>query len=295
MQEPDWTLIRSFLTVVEQGTLSGAARVLGKSQPTLGRHIALLEEQLDAVLFDRVAEGYALTIKGQELMDSAKGMAKYADSFLRRAQGFAERIGGPVRITVNDVLGVKILPKTLAKIHQDYPEIRIELLVSNNVSNLLKREADIAVRMIRPTQADLVARKVGEIEVGFYGHESYFETHDMPKSIRDIKGQKLVGFDQDNSTIVGARAYGVELTPDDFSFRSDNMLAQYRAIAYGMGVGIVHKGYAEQLSGFVEVQLDIDIPPVEIWLACHRDVRHNRAIRFVMDQLAAALKNPFDI
>ena len=285
----DWTLIRSFLAVVEEGSLSAAARTLKKSQPTLGRHIQQLEEQLSTRLFDRRGDGFVLTPSGTDLVDSARAMSDAATDLERIAQGRAETVGGTVRISCNEVLGVETLPGIIADLIDEHPEFQIELVVTNEVSNLLKREADVAIRMMVPSQGDLIARKIKDIPVSFYAHREYLSKHGAPQTIAELFTHRLIGYDRSTVFIDGAKAMGFTVTPDQFVFRSDSILAQHKAVEEGLGIAPYHRNLAARNPDLVEVIPDFPLPPLGVWLTCHQDVRHNRAIRTVMDFLAERL------
>ena len=288
-----WDLIRSFQAVAETGSLSAASRRLELAQPTVGRHIDLLEAELTMQLFTRSRDGMALTPKGEDLFATAQQMGETATAFERLTAGLDEDITGTVRISANDVFGVLILPAMIGEFIAANPSIDIELVVSNEASNLLKRDADVAIRMFRPTQNNLVARKVAHLPMALFAHRSYLAKRPGPTSFEDLRNFVFVGFDRDASLIDAARMAGVNFTPGDFKFRTDNILAHIGAIRSGAGIGITHMGLAQQWDGVTQVLPDLPLPGLDLWIACHADVRYNKRIRAVMDFLAERLKDPY--
>lgn len=288
-----WDLIRSFEAVAKTGSLSAAARALNLAQPTIGRHIDLLEEALKLPLFTRSREGMVVTDRGSELVSIAQNMTENSVDFERIASGMEEDPTGTIRLSANEVFGVLLLPKLLNGFMELYPEIDIELVVSNDASNLLQRDADIAIRLFRPKQNDLVARKIGELPLGLYAHRDYLEKHGTPKNLEDLRHGSFIGFDRDTSLIEAAKMQGIDLTPQDFRFRSDNILSHFNAIRSGLGIGVTHKGLAKDWPDVEEVLSDINLPMLELWIACHKDVRYNKRIRLMMDYLFHHLKKPY--
>lgn len=288
-----WNLIRSFEAVAETGSLSAAARALGMTQPAVGRHVDLLEEQLRIRLFQRGPDGMRLTAKGADLVPVAREMMASAASFGRIAAGLEVEIGGTVRISANDVIGVEILPSLLAGFQQDHPDIDIELAISNTASNLTQRDADVAVRMFRPKQNDLIARKVAELPMGFFAHHDYLAAFGSPKTPADLSSHRLIGFDHDTLMLDEARAMGLSLAASDFTFRCDNILAQIAALRAGAGIAIAHCGMAAHWPGVEAVLEDFVLPPLELWVVCHSDVRFNPRIRTAMDFLCEKLRRPY--
>lgn len=288
-----WDHIRTFHAVADHGSLLAASRHLGLTQPTVGRHIDLLEERLGFTLFTRGREGMQLTEKGADLVALAGEMLGNAAEFERVASGLDERIEGTIRISANEIVGGLLLPGLIAKFMTDHPMIEIEIEVSNEASNLLRRDADIAVRMFRPTQNDLVARKVRDLPMGLFAHTSYLERHTAPKTIDDLTAHVLLGQDRNPSLIAAYSAVGLNFERGGFQFRCDNNITTIGAIRAGIGIGPLHVGMAALWPDMVQVMPQIAVPSLELWLACHADVRHNKRIRLVMDFLAERLKEPY--
>ena len=289
-----WDYIRTFRAVAQTGSLSAAARALQITQPTVGRHIDLLEEALNMPLFVRSREGMTLTQKGADLAAEAKMMEAAAIGFERHAAGLDEDVTGVVRISANEIFGVMILPRILPGFLQDNPEIEVELIVSNSAANLLQRDADVAIRMFRPTQNDLVARKIAGLPLGFFGHRDYLSAHGEPQTLGDLRSHRLIGMDRETSLIDVGRMLGETFTPRDFAFRCDNILTHIEAIRSGVGIGVTHQGLAAHWPKVDQVLPDIQLPSLDLWIACHSEVRHNKRIRAVMDFLGEALQRPYE-
>ncbi|MBD1557223.1 LysR family transcriptional regulator [Vibrio sp. S9_S30] len=243
----NWQWIRHFLVVAEQGSLSKAAEVLSLSQPTLTRQIQRLEKDLGYALFDRSTQGLNITENGVALLASAKCMAESADQFLRTAQGNSGVLKGSIRISVNELFGHFLLPKALVAFREAHPEIDFEVVISNEPTNLSKRDADIAVRMFSHRQQDLVSRRLPSIPLGFYAHTSYIERHGLPTSIADLETHRLIGFDRMTSFIDEARLHGLELKPNHFCYRTDSLTQHWALLNQGAGIVATHQGLAKKI------------------------------------------------
>jgi DNA-binding transcriptional LysR family regulator len=286
---PDWHFFRAFLAVVREGSLSSAARVLGTTQPTMGRQVAALEASLGVKLFTRSLDGLSPTEAGLRLIPSAEAMAAAAESAQRAATGNVDEDRGTVRITASEVIGGEVLPSILADFHGRHPQISVELALSNRNEDLLRGDADIAVRMVRPTQSALVAKRIGRIDVGLYGHRRYLKGHAMPRRLEDLGQHALIGYDRDQAYARQLERIGVPFTRDMFAFRSDSDLAQLAALRAGLGIGASQIGLARRNKNLVPVLHSELIFPMEVWLVMHRDLRSSRRIRLTFDHLAAEL------
>ena len=273
MQDMDWNLIKSFVAVAETGSLSAAARKLAASQPTLGRHITELEQALGVTLFRRGRRGYQLTEAGIVLYERGQAVAERATAFSLLALGSVEAIEGTVRIAASEVVAAHVLPEITARLGLEEPGIEIEVVASNQVENLLRRDADIAIRMVRPAQNELVARKVTDIPLCACAATSYLARRGRPQTTADIVDHDIVGFDRDDSII-----------------RCDNQIVYWKAVRAGNGIGFTQRPLANR-EPFVETLLpELALPPLPVWLAMHRDVRGSLRIRRVADFLHEALK-----
>ena len=286
----DWGLIRSFLAALDHGSLLGAAKVLRTSQPTLGRHIAELENQLGVMLFERTGRGLVPTATAYQLAEAARGMANSADQLARMLAGSQTQTTGTVRITASTPVAVQLLPPMLARMRQELPDVQVELVASNTVSNLLRREADIAVRMVRPDQSTLIARKMGDVAVGAYAHRNYLARRSPIRQPQDLIGQELIGSDTDSAILDGFKALGFAASRELFALRTDDFIVQWQAVRAGVGIGFIASYMARTDADVVPVLPDVlRIPKLPMWLAVHREIRTSQRIRAVYDFLAAEL------
>lgn len=286
----DWSLVRSFLAALDQGSLLGAARRLRLSQPTVGRHVAELESQLGVVLFERGGRGLVPTSIALQLAESARAMESSALRLQRTLAGLQAEDSGTVRITASVPVAVNLLPPVFKAMRQALPQIAIELVSSNQISNLLSREADIAVRMVRPEQASLIARKVGEVSLGVYAHRNYLAHHAPLHKVADLLEHELIGGDADDTILRGFALLGLPVTRDAFVFRSDDHIVQWQAVRAGLGIGFCPDYMARGEADVIRVLPDVlKVAPLPMWLAVHREIRGNKRIRAVFDFLATAL------
>ena len=291
----DWTLVRSFLAVLDAGSLMGAARRIGAQQPTLSRHVAELEAQLGAPLFERTGRGVVPTAMALAIADAARQMQDGADTLARSLVRTRTATTGSVRITTSQVAATWLLPDLLARFAIEEPGIQVELVASNQLSNLLRREADIAVRMLRPAQASVVARKLGEIRIVACAHERYLAQFGTPKKAVDLLAHRLVGYDRDDTIVRGFAQVGLEIAREQFALRTDDQVAYGRLVAAGAGIGFVARYAASQWPGVKPVLPMLAIPPLPCWLAVHREIRGSRVVRRVYDFLAEAIPVALDV
>ena len=285
-----WDLIPSFLAALDQGSLSGAARALRISQPTVGRHITDLENQLGVVLFERTGRGLVPTTTALHIAKSARTMESGADHLGRTLTGTQDQAAGTVRITCSVPVAVHLMPGLLARMRSVLPEIQVELVSSNQVSDLLRREADIAVRMVRPEQGSLVAKKIGNVALGAYAHRDYVARHGPVRTPQDLLAHSLIGGDKDTHILRGFAAFGFAVEPQHFALRTDDFIVQWQAVRAGLGIGFVADYMARSDSEVLPVlQQVLKVPPLPMWLAVHREIRTNRRIRLVFDFLASGL------
>jgi len=287
--EPDWALWRSFAAVVAEGSLSAAARKIGYSQPTLGRHIETLEEQLGITLFDRTLQGLKPTETALRLYQPvAEAQERLAEAALV-AEGATGALEGTVRITASTVVSHYVLPPLLRAIRQEFPGIAIELVPSDSIENLLLREADIALRMVRPAQLELIARNIGDLPLTATAHASYLGAHGTPQKPEDLANHALIGFDRDDQLIRGAKALGIAIKRADFALRTDSQTAGWELLKAGLGVGFAQLGMVRDTPGMRELLPMLRIPPLELWLTTHRELFLSPRIRAIYDRLAAGL------
>lgn len=286
---PDWSLWQSFAAVVEAGSLSQAALALNQSQPTLGRHIRQLEQQLDLRLFNRVPRGLELTEQGAALLDPARDMVEAAARLGLVATGQSERPSGTVRITASVIMSHYVLPEIIAQIRQEAPEIKIDLLASDTSENLLFHEADIAVRMYRPTQLDIVTKPLGGMAIGLYAAHTYLDRAGSPTSMEEAMEHQWIGYDKSDLIIQGMRQYGWTVDRNFFGTRCDNQTAYWELLKAGCGIGVGQQFIAAQCPGIQQVLPDIEIPPLEVWLSLPEALRHTPRVRKTFDLLSERL------
>lgn len=282
--EPDWNLYRTFLAVLRLGSLSKAAASLGLTQPSAGRQIAALEHSLGAVLFTRGPRGLAPTQAAMALEPHAVAMAASAAAFVRAASGEPEREQGLVRITASEVVSGEVLPAILSDLREKAPGLLFEIEASNRQADLLRRDADLAVRMVRPTQAALIARRIGKIPVGLYAHRRFIERHGRPQSLEAALAGPFIGFDRTAWPPIPEPPIHRGL----FALRTDNDLVALAALRAGCGVGICQTPIAARNPDLVRVVPERSFP-IDMWLVMHEDQKGVRRVRLVFDALAEAL------
>lgn len=287
--EPNWEWYRTFLNVLETGSLSAAARKMGLTQPTVGRHIDSLEDALALKLFTRSFDGFAPTDAALELAPYANGVAATAAALRRVASSHGSGVRGTVRLTASEVIGVEVLPPILAALRREHPQLGIELVLSNAVDDLLHREADIAVRMVKPTQEALVARRVGGVEIGLHAHKRYLAAHGTPKSMEDLAGHAMVGFDHETPFLRKLQAQFPAFERAALAFRADSDLAQLAAIRAGFGIGVCHVALAAKDKSLVRVLKTPFSPALDTWIAMHEDLRESPRCAVTFAALAAGL------
>jgi DNA-binding transcriptional LysR family regulator len=274
-REPDWEWYRTFLAVLETGSLSDAGRASGMAQPTVGRHIDALESALGLKLFTRSFDGFAPTDAAWLLRPYAASLAATSAALLRAAGSHGTEVRGTVRLTTSEVMGVEVLPPILAALRDAHPQLVVELTLSNAPDNLLQREADIAVRMFRPTQDALIARRVGAIEVGLYAHEKYLAAKGAPASLDDLSAHALIGFDRETAFIRRFLEQFPMFARPALAFRADSELAQLAALRAGFGIGVCQSAVAARDKALIRVLPAAFSVEMDTWIAMHEDLRDN--------------------
>ncbi len=283
--------MRSFLAMIERGSLLAAARQLGVSQPTLGRHVAELERQLGTVLFERTGRGLVATSAARSIADRARAMADHAEAIARTLTGQSQQLMGTVRITASEIVATHLLPPLLGEFRERETGIAIDITASNAVSNLLRREADIAVRMVRPSQSSLVVRRVGEVRIGAYARKDYLRRRGVPRTPSDLIHHDLIGLDRDDSILRAFAKSGHKIERDSFSIRSDDHLVLWQTLCAGLGVGFAATWLAAREPSLVRVLPDLPMATLPVWLAVHREIRSSARIRVLYDFLAGAISD----
>ena len=285
----DWTLTRSFLAVAESGSLTGAARRLGLSQPTLSRHITDLESKLGP-LFHRQPRGLAPNDAALALLPHAKAMEEAAARLSLAAAGREEAPTGTVRITASRVVSFHILPSVLGDLRRAEPGIDIDLVPSDTSENLLMREADIALRMYRPDQAEVITAHVADLPFGIYAARSYIDRHGMPLTFDDILRHDMIGFDRSDLMLRMMAGMGIQRKRTDFPIRCDDQLVYLELLRAGLGIGGMQTIIARRLPELVRLVPDLPLPPLPVWITAHQALRHTPRIRRVFDHLTQAFR-----
>jgi DNA-binding transcriptional LysR family regulator len=287
-QDPDWGLYCSFLAVLETGSLSAAARMLDLTQPTLARHVDTLEATLGCQLFLRSPHGLAATDAAEALRPHAVTMAATAAALRRTASGIGATPRGVVRITASDVVGIEVLPPILAGLRACHPGIAVELALTDAVEDLLRRDADIAVRMVAPQQDALVARKIGDIPLGLFGHPDYLARKGVPTTVADLERHDVIGYDTETPALRALAARMPAFRRDDFALRTDSNVAQLAAIRAGFGLGGAQVPLGARY-GLTRVLPDAVDLALHVWLVVHEDLKASPRCRVVFDALAEGL------
>lgn len=289
MNNLDWNQLKAFLETAETGSLSAAARKLGLTQPTLSRQVAAIEQHMGVTLFERVGKAMVLTPTGLDLLEHARAMGTAAEALGLAATGRSEAVGGVVSVSATDAVAAYLLPPIVQRLRDQEPGIAVEVVSSNALSDLLRREADIAIRHVKPEQPELIARLVREAQANFYASEDWVATYGHPRSAEEAAHLPFVGSDRNGRYLEYLRQYGLNLSEDNFSCYSDHTVAHWELVRQGMGIGAMMKEIARKTPGMVRV-LD-DLPPVRfpIWLVSHRELRTSQRIRVVFEALAEGL------
>ena len=289
MDQLDWNQLKAFLETAETGSLSAAARKLGLTQPTLSRQVAAIERRMGVTLFERVGKAMALTSTGLDLLEHARAMGAAADALGLAATGRSQAVGGVVSVSASDAVATYLLPPLVRQLRDQEPGIVIEVIASNALSDLLRREADIAIRHVKPEQPELIARLIREASAGFYASEDWVQLNGHPRSAAEAAHLPFVGSDRSGQFLAYLRQHGLPVGEANFSCYADHSVAHWALVREGMGIGAMMDEIARGTPGIVRV-LD-DVPPVHfpIWLVTHRELRTARRIRVVFDALAKGL------
>jgi len=282
----DWTLLRSFLAVIDAGSLLGAAKRLGSHQPTVSRQIATLESQLRLPLFERTGRGLKPTAAGLAIVPGARQMADAAQALGLALRGLNAEIKGSVRVSCSQVMASTLMAECVALLRSKQPALQVDLVASNDVSNLLRREADIALRMVQPVQGSLVAQRIAALHIGAFAASSYLGKQGVPKRLGDLAGHDLVGLDRDDTLICALAAAGLALSRDSFAVRTDDQVAYIRLVQEGAGIGFMPTVVGARVPGLVPVLAGSAMPALPVWLAVHREITGNPLIRVVFDHIA---------
>lgn len=287
-QEPSWDLYRAFATVLRHGSLSGAARVLGLTQPTLSRQIDALEAALGTTLFVRTHQGLSPTAAAVRLAPHAHNLLQTVAT-LNRSASAVDEVSGTVRVTAGETVGIAYLMPVLTGLRRTYPRLHLELSLSDAIEDLLRREADVAVRMTEPTQGALLVRRVSSVEIGLYAHQDYLTLKGTPRHWKELTQHDLIGFDQETPAIRAAAEAHPWLRRADFGLRTDSGPGQYAALQSGFGIGYCQSRLAARNPELVRVLADHFSLTFRMWVVMHESLGSDPACRAVYDELVAAL------
>lgn len=285
----DWNQTRAFLVTAEEGSLSAAARALGLTQPTVGRQVAALEEELNVTLFERVGRSLVLTQSGLELLDHVRAMGEAASRVSVAASGQSQTIEGQVCITATDVMSTYFLPGILKQLRELAPAIEVEIVASNANSDLKRREADIAIRHAPSQDSDLIAELVRETSANFYATPAYLERYGHPASIKELTGAVFIGFERTDLFLKHLIVLGLSVTKDNFKLAANSGVVSWELVKQGLGIGVMIEELATMTPEVERLFPELDPLPIPIWLTMHRELHTSRRIRLVFDFLADAL------
>jgi len=286
----DWNKARAFLVTAEEGSLSAAARALGMAQPTLGRQVDGLEQELGVVLFERVGRGLTLTPSGMELLEHVRDMGEAAGRVSLTALGQSQALEGSISISASEIYASVLLPPIIAKLRIAEPGIHVEVVVSNHASDLLRREADIAIRHFHPTEPDLIAKKIGMADAILYAAPSYVEKLGHPTKPYDLRHADFVNMDRNGMMLKGLNSLGLGLTEANFPLLTESYLVMWELVKQGAAIGILDAYIGDTEPDVVRVLPDLEPLSFPIWLVAHRELTTSRRIRRVYDFLIEELK-----
>ena len=286
----DWNQARAFLATAEEGSLSAAARALGQTQPTLSRQVAALEEDLGVTLFERLGRSLSLTQSGLELLEHFRAMGEAASRISLTASGQSQAIEGHVCITATNIMASYHLPPMLKRLRAVAPEIEIEIVASNDIRDLRRREADIAIRHVRPEQPDLIAKLVGEVSGHLYASKEFLDRHGRPKTPSDVTDADFIGFEHPERLLAVLNGLGLSLTRRNFKLTSASSTVILGMMKHGLGISVLTEEIAALHPELEMVLPELDAVPVPIWLVTHREIHTSRRIRLVFDLLADAFR-----
>ncbi len=286
MNSLDWNLARAFLETAEARSLSAAARRLGLTQPTLSRQVAALEQTLGVLLFERVGKRLALTESGADLLAHVQGMGEAANELMLAAVGRARSVEGCVTLSAGDAFCAYLLPGLLAQIREQAPGIMLRVTCSNAISDLRRREADIAIRHVRPDEPDLIGKLVYQSDSYFYASRQWVERNGVPGTPQDVPAGDLIYYAEPDHFAEHLSRLGFPITAQEFRLGSDNWVVIWEMIKSGLGIGVMAAIVAARTPGVVRVLPDLTSVPVPVWLVAHRELRTSRRIRIVFDLLA---------
>ena len=285
----DWNQVRAFLATAEEGSFSGAARALKSTQPTIGRQVSALEGSLGVTLLERSVRGLTITQAGRELLDHVRAMGEAAALISMVADGQSQEVMGEVTITATDLMSAAILPAILAPLRQTAPGIRVRILATGDIRNLMQREADIAIRHVRPDQPDLIARHVADFRGTLYGASAYLERAGRPTTPRDVADLAFVGNADPDHLLAPLHNQGIPVRAENFVISSDSNVVEWALVKAGYGISLLPEVLCDAEPGIEKVLPSLPSLQFPVWLVTHRELKTNRRIRLVFDTVARGL------
>lgn len=289
----DWNQIRAFLATAEEGSLSAAARALHSTQPTVGRQVSALEDALGVTLFERAGRSFQITSAGRDLLEHVRAMGDAASRISMVASGQSQEVAGRVSITASELLAAGFLPPVLRQLRDDAPGIEIDIVASDRLEDLARRDADIAIRHVRPEQPDLIARQLPDFTAGFFASTGYIAKFGHPRNGDDLNGHHFIGPRDSVMMRTILEGYGIAIRDDQFSLRTDSGVVMWEMMRAGLGITVLPDKLWPMSAGVTQVLMDAPRITFPVWLATHRELHTSRRIRIVFDALAEALKAPF--
>lgn len=283
----DWNRARAFLVTAEEGSLSAAAKALGMAQPTLGRQVDALEEELGVILFERLGRGLTLTPSGHELLSHVRGMGEAASQMSLAATGRSEALEGSICITATEVTAIYDLAPIIAKLRKIHPGVEVEVAASDDSKDLRRREADIAMRNYRPKENDLVARKIGDEVAMLYASAEYIEKYGVPTKLRDLRNHKFVGFDGSDEMVKQLSSIGLEISDENITVRAGNHMVHWELTKAGVGIGIMPERVGDLEPKVRSLMPSFRKMAYPVWLVAHRELHTSRRVRTVFDFIAS--------
>ncbi len=282
----DWNHVRAFLSTAEEGSLSAAARSLGLTQPTLSRQVAALEEELSVMLFERIGRSLVLTTAGMELLEHTRAMGEAAHRVALTASGQAQSIDGRVRITASDVFSAHLLPTFLKRLRQEAPKLEVDVVAANDIRDLMRREADIAIRHVRPEQPDLIARLVSEEGAHFCASTEYLNRRGRPAKLEDMASHDFISFGDTDEMLGHYLPLGLPITHENFRLGSRSGVVAWEFVKHGFGISAMSDTVIAATPGVEAIEIDMQPITIPVWLTTHRELHTSRRIRLVYDLLA---------
>jgi len=290
----DWNRARAFLVTAEEGSFSAAAKALGMTQPTLGRQVDALEQELGVALFERIGRGLMLTPSGLELIEHARAMGEAASNLALSASGQTQSLEGSVAISASEITAVSLLPPIIARLRREYPGLLLEIVPSNDAVDLRRREADIAIRNFRPTQNDLIARKLRDDQGHFYATPEYIQSIGNPKEMQELSHAQFIGFTPQSRSEMIERfsEFGMQIDVSNIPILAGNHTTHWELCKQGLGIGIVPQRLGDNDPAVRRVLPNSTPLPFPVWLTTHRELRTSRRVRVVFDVLVEELSRP---